>query len=113
MPNRPSRPCSGPHDRPLARCPHGALATHRDGRCDACTRPAWRRRPHTDSGYVRQQWSKAVLARDPICTVCGQRPSTEADHIRPEAEGGRATMDNGRGVCRPCNLALMQERRNR
>lgn len=44
-----------------------------------------------------------ILARDPICKHCGQRPSTIADHITPVAEGGSDDETNGQGLCAPCH----------
>jgi len=46
----------------------------------------------------------AVLARDPICTICHVEPSTIADHIELRGRGGTDTMANLRGVCEPCHL---------
>jgi 5-methylcytosine-specific restriction endonuclease McrA len=41
--------------------------------------------------FKRKQWPatrRAVLARDPLCNVCDQRPSEEVDHIVPLSQGG-------------------------
>jgi 5-methylcytosine-specific restriction protein A len=46
---------------------------------------------------------RQILARDPICRTCGQRPSTVADHVIPWAEGGTHTLANGQGLCDPCH----------
>ncbi|MFF7308164.1 HNH endonuclease signature motif containing protein [Streptomyces sp. NPDC008137] len=49
-------------------------------------------------------WAKIrarILERDPICTLCGVRPSTHCDHIVAKAD------DHGeqglQGVCGPCH----------
>jgi 5-methylcytosine-specific restriction endonuclease McrA len=47
---------------------------------------------------------KAVLARDPICKVCDQALSTEADHIVPREDGGAGhDLRNLQGICSPCH----------
>lgn len=41
-----------------------------------------------------------VLARDPICRICGQQPSTDVDHVTPLADGGAPLdMANLQGAC--------------
>lgn len=51
----------------------------------------------------RAEFRSQVLARDPLCKVCGERASVEADHIVPLARGGLDHPDNMRGVCRGCH----------
>jgi len=46
---------------------------------------------------------RAILERDTWCAHCGERQSTQADHIKPVAEGGGNTIDNGQGLCDPCH----------
>lgn len=48
---------------------------------------------------------RAILKRDRWCAQCGERASTQADHIKPIAEGGANTLDNGQGLCDPCHDA--------
>jgi 5-methylcytosine-specific restriction protein A len=49
-------------------------------------------------------WEKLrqfVLYRDPVCQVCGLRPSTEVDHIIP---GDNHSPANLQGICAdPCH----------
>lgn len=49
-------------------------------------------------------WAKiraAILARDPICKICGVRPSAFCDHIVAKADlNGPADLQ---GVCGPCH----------
>lgn len=49
-------------------------------------------------------WKKIrarILARDPVCKLCGVRPSTHCDHIVAKADDHR---DVGlQGVCGPCH----------
>ena len=49
--------------------------------------PGWRK--------IRAQ----TLARDPICVLCGVRPSTRADHIKAK-EDDHAKLQ---GLCTPCH----------
>lgn len=51
-------------------------------------------------------WStirKRVLARDPICKICGIRPSTVCDHKVAMADDHRETALQG--ICKPCDKA--------
>lgn len=41
-----------------------------------------------------------ILRRDPLCKVCGQRLSTEVDHIEP---GDDHDETNLQGICSPCH----------
>jgi 5-methylcytosine-specific restriction enzyme A len=43
-----------------------------------------------------------VLARDPVCRICGVRPSSHCDHI--EAKTDDHAEDRLQGVCEPCHL---------
>jgi 5-methylcytosine-specific restriction enzyme A len=49
-------------------------------------------------------WPKiraCILARDPICKICGVRPSTHCDHI--EAKKDDHQPEGLQGVCGPCH----------
>ena len=46
---------------------------------------------------------RAILQRDRICAHCGERKSTQADHIIPVAEGGTHHISNGQGLCDWCH----------
>jgi 5-methylcytosine-specific restriction protein A len=46
---------------------------------------------------------RMVLARDPICVLCRQAPSTVADHIIPLRRGGANSLDNLQGCCTRCH----------
>lgn len=48
-------------------------------------------------------WRRRVLARDPLCKMCGHAMSTEADHIIPLVDGGDYSMANGQGLCATCH----------
>ena len=107
MPNRLKTPCAQPG------CP--AVTTQR--RCPLHHREQRRRqdvgRPTaTERGYGWQwrQLRNAVIARDPICTVCCRVPSTDADHIIPRAQGGQDTMENLRGRCHSCHSSKTAKR---
>ena len=65
-----------------------------------------------------KRWRTQVLHRDQAdgithCPLCDtpldysrtQRPnSAEPDHITPHSHGGTNTLDNGRTICRTCNI---------
>lgn len=49
-------------------------------------------------------WSKIrakVLARDPICKICGVRPSSHCDHIKAKTDAH--AQDRLQGVCATCH----------
>lgn len=51
-----------------------------------------------------RNWAKLraqVLARDPLCRLCGIRPSTVADHILPMTDDHR--LEALQGACDPCH----------
>lgn len=48
-----------------------------------------------------RQLRAQVLARDPLCKLCGVRPSTVADHIVPMTDDHRP--EALQGVCEPCH----------
>lgn len=67
-----------------------------------------------DHVYRTAEWRaarRAVLARDPVCVLCGAAPATVADHIIPLralwtiAGWTRSPydIDNLRGICARCN----------
>lgn len=65
----------------------------------------------------RPEFTKAqkrtILQRDPLCRACCNNPSTIADHIRPTAEGGTNTVDNGQGLCGGCHDRKTEQERLR
>lgn len=83
--------------------------------CPDCARTAERERGSaSDRGYGRRHrrtFREGVLARDPICTRCFRRASTEADHYPMSRDDlVRAGLDPndpryGRGLCHPCHSA--------
>lgn len=51
-------------------------------------------------------WAANVLRRHPRCQIKGPRctgKASIADHIVPDAEGGKLTPSNGQGVCATCH----------
>ena len=76
--------------------------------CASCRRMADRSRSgqrHLHGGGNNPAWRArraAVLARDPVCTLCGQAPSTVAEHRIPKRSGGSDDMRNLRGTCKTC-----------
>jgi 5-methylcytosine-specific restriction protein A len=83
------------------------------GKCEACRAEAEKRRGTArQRGYGRgheQRFRPAVLARDPLCVLCRQRPSVHADHHplsrRELVDRGLDPNDpkHGRGLCGPCH----------
>jgi 5-methylcytosine-specific restriction protein A len=56
-------------------------------------------------GYGRR-WQRLrlmVLARDPVCRMCGRLESTDADHIVAKEQGGLDTLENLQGLCHSCH----------
>jgi 5-methylcytosine-specific restriction protein A len=64
--------------------------------------------PRRLRGEQAQKRRAAVLRRNPHCVLCGMRPSTQADHIVPLAEGGADHESNMQGVCMVCHKAKTQ-----
>lgn len=83
------------------------------GRCAEHRQQADRQRGSArQRGYDRQHETRfraAVLARDPVCTLCRRAPSVHADHHplsrRELVEAGLDPNDpqHGRGLCGPCH----------
>lgn len=109
MPVRAARRCSRCHRARDAKgnCPSGCARRSRE-------RSQRARGSSTQQGYGhehRTRFRAPVLARDPICVVCGKAPSTEADHWpRSRKQLASAGLDPndpryGRGLCKPCHSA--------
>ncbi|SIN72749.1 5-methylcytosine-specific restriction enzyme A [Agromyces cerinus subsp. cerinus] len=92
--------CPTLYDTPHSRCPtHRAIADRARGTA-------------TDRGYAsrgHKNFRNQTLTRDPICTLCGVRESTVADHYpisrRDLIEFSMDPNDpaHGRGLCKPCH----------
>lgn len=72
----------------------------------------WNRKQTTTErgyGWKHQQMRKRVLAEEPLCRMClamdppRYTPSTIADHIVPQAEGGTDDRDNYQGLDTECH----------
>lgn len=46
---------------------------------------------------------RGVMLRDPICRICGERPTKEVHHIRPRYLGGKNHPRNLIGLCLECH----------
>ena len=59
----------------------------------------------------RRYWKNRqyVLARDPLCQICQNAPSAEADHILALSLGGADTIDNMQGLCVSCHKRKSRE----
>ena len=56
--------------------------------------------------YSSKEWRQLraqVLEEEPICTICGKAPSTEAEHKIPRSRGGPDERWNLRGTCKSCH----------
>ena len=96
------RPCAAP----------GCHMLVESGRCERHRlrdrRPGARVRGY-DADH--EQWRKAVLARDPVCRMCGApgKRGDHADHIVPIRRGGaRLDVANGQRLCARCHNSSKQ-----
>jgi 5-methylcytosine-specific restriction endonuclease McrA len=58
-----------------------------------------------ERGYGSTAWKRLrleVLARDPLCRLCGLEVSVVADHIVARQDGGPDTLENLQGLGRRC-----------
>ena len=57
--------------------------------------------------YDSRRWRRLreiVLARDLLCVLCHQQPSSDADHIIPVRQGGEPwSLENLEGLCSACH----------
>ena len=90
----------------LRACPVcGALSDQ--PRCERHRRRAWE--GSTRASRLPRDWSRRrahVLARDPLCAICGEAVSTEVDHIE---RGDDHSYANLRGVCGRCHMRKTQQ----
>lgn len=95
MPYAAPRVCAEPgctRAQHAARCPEHQRTDSRSGQRAA--------------QYAGAHWRairKAVLARDPLCSECGEQRSTTAAHVIPRSKGGSDSMLNLRGLCTSCH----------
>lgn len=82
-------------------------------RCPNCTRSGWSRhkaKSQVNDLYSSPRWKELrarVLKEEPVCRVCGERASTEVDHVEPASKRPDLFFDraNVRGICEPCHKA--------
>lgn len=109
MPVRTASPCRARLCRKTTRERHGYCEEHAD------MAKAWSR-GRAGRGRGGRPWRRlrdAVLDRDRhLCQPCKREgkasPSTEVDHIVPEAEGGPTAAHNLEAICGPCHEAKTQ-----
>lgn len=68
---------------------------------------AWHKhRPNTAHHYgpAYRRIRKRLLAGNPDCAICCERPAKIADHRIPICEGGPTTAENMQPICAPCSL---------
>ena len=58
---------------------------------------------HYGSAYRRIR--KRLLAGNPDCAICGERPARIADHRKPVCLGGETSEANLQPICPPCSLS--------
>lgn len=104
------RPCSRPGCPHLQPCPNPAHAKHRSY--------ASPQRDALNQFYWSSAWRKLsarVIAEEPMCRLCGNAASREADHIltireRPDLALERSNL---RGACKPCHSRRTRQDMNR
>ena len=104
-PTRILSPCSEP------RCPDAATEGSRCPRHAAAHRRLLDtpRRRSERAFYASPEWRAlryAVLLRDPVCKLCRNEWSTQADHKTPRSQGGADTMENLQGACWSCHSRM-------
>ena len=64
-------------------------------------------RTHGRKGRPWRRLREQVLREEPLCYLCGRRPSTTVDHVWPLSKYPHLAHDrqNLRGSCRFCNLS--------
>lgn len=102
--------------KPPRRCSRCAQPVLRDGMCRVhYSQRETRRGTPRQRGYGGPQWTRcraAVLSRDPVCVLCGERSATVADHypetFRAISARGGDPYDPAccRGLCRPCHSSV-------
>jgi 5-methylcytosine-specific restriction endonuclease McrA len=97
---------------PMKQCASVGCAALTLGRYCVAHQREWQQGEDRRRGSSTQRYGPAhrrlqpyVLARDPICKICGKRKSEQADHVLPVSLGGPTTMANLQGVCGYCNAA--------
>jgi 5-methylcytosine-specific restriction protein A len=104
MPLRIATPCSYPRCRRVSSkryCDeHGRVSEAEDRK---------ERGTSAQRGYDarHRRWRSMVLARCPICKMCGEALATVADHIIPldprSPSYGDWSLENGQGLCHRCH----------
>ncbi|QNE05414.1 HNH endonuclease signature motif containing protein [Croceicoccus marinus] len=63
-------------------------------------------RPDTAHHYrgPYRRLRERLMAGNPDCAICGERPARIADHRTPICEGGPTTAENLQAICQPCSL---------
>jgi 5-methylcytosine-specific restriction endonuclease McrA len=62
-----------------------------------------KRKQHRTMGRRWMSMRHVVLVEEPVCKICGRRPSTQVDHINPLCKGGTDIRVNLQGVCDYCH----------
>jgi 5-methylcytosine-specific restriction endonuclease McrA len=81
----------------------GELVPTGAGKCQRHRREPWAgstRRQRLPKNWARIR--KRILRRDPVCSICGESPSTEIDHLRPGDDHGDSNLQ---GLCSPCHAS--------
>lgn len=65
--------------------------------------PRARERYERTRGHKWLRLRHVVLVEEPVCMICGRKPSVEVDHILPVSKGGADDRDNLQGTCKECH----------
>ena len=103
MGTRPPHPCGWPGCRTLTG----------DRFCDTHRRADQRRldarRPSSSARGYDARWRHIraeVLARDPWCSKCRERPAEEVHHVVALRDGGTNAPENLAALCKSCHSGL-------
>ena len=79
--------------------------------CSKWSRKHWKKASDHERTRGRK-WMRLremVLIEEPMCMLCGQRPSTQVDHKIPICKGGTDERDNLQGTCFECHEAKTRD----
>ncbi|MEU0071293.1 HNH endonuclease signature motif containing protein [Streptomyces sp. NPDC006332] len=101
---------------PMSMCSRCKRLYPLGSRCEPCARSGAKRREQNRKHTRPSAWARgyntqyrkaraAILADNPVCSICYSRPAETADHIVPLSRGGTNDIENLRPACGPCNFS--------